>query len=70
MTTKTHKVPARVVIYTRDVQNITGVKERTARYVLQRVRLAFGKTQGEFVTIAEFCAVTGIEEETVRSYIT
>jgi hypothetical protein len=69
MITKINKVPGRIVVYGRDVQNITGLKERSARYVLQRVRLAYGKAQGEYVTIEEFCAFTGIDEKLVKEYI-
>ena len=63
------KTPPRVVIYSRDVENITGLRPRTARLVLQNIRKAFGKLKHQVVTIREFCLYLGIEEELVRELI-
>ena len=41
---------------------VTGRSLRTARRLLQNVRLALGKLPGDFVTVAEFCAVYGTDE--------
>ena len=69
MIINSNKMPGRTVIFPRDIQNITGVKDRTARLILQRVRLVYNKSKHEFVTIAEFAAATGIDEMTIREYI-
>jgi hypothetical protein len=64
-----HPIPQRVVIYAKDVENITGMKNRTARRLLQKVREQSGKTELELVTIQDFCKVTGIPEEVVRPFL-
>ena len=69
MANQPFKVPDRVTMFTRDVQNITGVKERTARQLLQRIREANNKRIGEYVTIVEFCEYTGIDESLVRDFL-
>lgn len=63
------KLPGRLVVYSKDIENITGLMPRTARKLLQRIRQAFGKPQGAFVTSKEFCLYTGIEEELVQDYL-
>lgn len=57
----------RIVIYAKDVEIITGRKERTARKILQSIREKLGKEKWEFVTIREFCEYTGIQEDDVRN---
>lgn len=64
-----NSVPQRVIIYTKDVENITGKKNRAARRLLQKVREQTGKTNEELVTIQDFCTVTGIPEEIVRPFL-
>ena len=63
------KVPPRIVIYAKDVQNITGRKERTARYLLAQIRVHFGKKPTDYVTVKEFCEFTGLLEEDIRQHI-
>jgi hypothetical protein len=65
----THTIPPRLVIYVKDVENITGLKNRTARRYLQKVKEHLGKTDLELVTIQDFCKVTSIPEDVVRSYL-
>ncbi|RPD39542.1 hypothetical protein EG028_20195 [Chitinophaga barathri] len=62
-------IPNRMVIFARDVQNITGRSERASRLLLQRIRQALDKKAGQFISIAEFCRYTGLSEEEVRSYL-
>jgi ribosomal protein S3 len=64
-----NSVPPRVIIYTKDVENITGKKNRAARRLLQKVREQTGKTNEELVTVQDFCMVTGIPEEIVRPFL-
>jgi hypothetical protein len=59
-------IPQRAVIHSRDVENITGYKTRTAQNLLQTIRKVLDKEKYQFVTVAEFCTFTGIDEETVR----
>jgi predicted RNA-binding protein YlqC (UPF0109 family) len=60
-------IPKRIVIYPRDIENITGRKGRTAQRLLQTIRQVFEKEKFQFVTVQEFCFFTGIDEETVRA---
>jgi predicted RNA-binding protein YlqC (UPF0109 family) len=60
-------IPKRIVIYPRDIENITGRKGRTAQRLHQTIRQVFEKEKFQFITVEEFCAFTGIDEETVRS---
>jgi len=63
------KIPNRIVVYPKDVENITGRKERAARHVLQKIKETFGKDKEGFVTVKEFSLYTGIDEEIVREYL-
>jgi hypothetical protein len=69
MSKEIYKVPHRVVLYARDIRNITGKSESSARRLLRRIRLVFAKSEGEFVTIHEFCAVTGIQKDVVTEFL-
>ncbi len=62
-------IPIRIVIYARDIQNITGRSERTARLLLQKIRKAFGKKAGQFVTVSEFCQFTNPAEDMVNRFL-
>jgi predicted DNA-binding transcriptional regulator AlpA len=62
-------MPQRAVIYIKDVENIIGKSEKTARRLLQKVRKQTGKTNEQFITVEEFCQVTGIPESVVRSFL-
>ncbi|SHM51068.1 hypothetical protein SAMN05444266_108323 [Chitinophaga jiangningensis] len=62
-------VPNRIVIYAKDVMNITGRSERTARKILQQIRLSVGKKRGDIVTVIEFCRFTGIGQQLVTDFL-
>jgi len=62
-------VPNRIVVYARDIENITGRRERAARQLLQRIREVNGKRPGQFVTITEFCLYTGLTQEDVSRFL-
>ena len=63
------KIPVRIVIYAKDVINITGRKERAAWKILAQIRKKYNKEKGQFVTIDEFCEYTGIKEERVLPFL-
>ncbi len=63
------KIPERAVIYTKDIQNIMGKSPRSASKYMQILRRTLEKEEGEFVTVDEFCMVTGITHEVVRRYL-
>jgi hypothetical protein len=63
------KMPGRIVIYAKDVENVTGRKIRAARKLLHRIREQNQKPKDAFVTVKEFCAYTGIGEDEVRAFL-
>ncbi len=63
------KLPLRVVIYPKDVENITGRSDRTARKLLQNIRNALGKSSSSFVTVKEFSAFYGIDENLINEFL-
>ncbi len=46
-------------ITNKDIQLITGRKERQVRRLLKRIRKALGKMDGQYITIADFCQFHG-----------
>ena len=63
------KMPRRIVIYAKDVENITGRKTRAARKLLHRIREQNKKPKEAFVTVIEFCRYTGMSVEEVREFL-
>jgi hypothetical protein len=59
----------RIIIYPKDVVCITGRSGRTARKLLQKIKIVLGKSPDEFVTVREFCYFYGIEEDLVREFL-
>ncbi|NCU05570.1 MAG: hypothetical protein GXC73_16485 [Chitinophagaceae bacterium] len=62
-------IPHRIVIYAKDVMNITGRKERAARKLLAKIKKKYKKENGEFISIEEFCSYTGLKEEKVAPFL-
>ncbi|HLG39644.1 MAG TPA: hypothetical protein VI461_08245 [Chitinophagaceae bacterium] len=62
-------IPNRIVIYAKDIMNITGRKERAARKLLARIRKKYKKKKGEFISIKEFCEFTGLDVDLVKSFL-
>jgi hypothetical protein len=59
----------RVVIYPKDVQQITGKSERYGRMLLKQIKTKLKKEEHQFVTIDEFCQFTGINQEQVHPFL-
>jgi hypothetical protein len=59
----------RCVIYAKDIQRITGRSERYSHEVLKKIRNLTDKEKGQFVTVAEFSAFSGIPEEDLEAYL-
>ena len=59
------KIPTRIVVYAEEVMIITGHKERAAWKLLAAIRKKYWKKKGQFVTVKEFSAFTGIDEESI-----
>lgn len=64
-----HTIPKRIVLYPRDVENLTGRKGRTARAILQKVREYFGKPKNTPVTVREYCSFMYLDETEVREQL-
>lgn len=62
-------IPNRIVIYIRDIQNITGRSENGARTLMERIKKAKGKTPSQLITLAEFCEYSGLDEEEVKLFL-
>jgi hypothetical protein len=57
----------RVIIYSKDIEVITGRSGRYARKIMTRIRRHLGKQRHQLVSLGEFCAYMGLpEEEIVR----
>ena len=63
-------LPTRIVIYAKDIMNITGRRERTVRRIMSRIRKKYGKGKEAFITVEEFCEHTGLKEEKVQPFLT
>lgn len=59
----------RVCIYPKDIQRITGRSDRYDRKLLQEIKKFLGKENYQFITIKKFSEYSGIELETVKTYI-
>ncbi|WP_018343421.1 hypothetical protein [Cytophaga aurantiaca] len=55
----------RIIIYTSDIQLITGKKYKPALALLHKIKKSLNKSEGSFVTIDEFCIYTGLEKEEI-----
>lgn len=62
-------IPQRIVILSKDIENLTGLSKRAAQFLLQELRKALGKEKHHYITIPEFCRHTGIAEDQVREAI-
>jgi hypothetical protein len=62
-------IPNRIVIYTKDIKNITGRKETAARNLIAKIRKKYNKEAGSFITVFEFCEYTGLKPENVTAFL-
>lgn len=56
----------RICIYPKDIQQVTGKSERTARRIFAEIREALGKDRSQYVSLSEFCSFTGLDETEVK----
>ncbi len=59
----------RIILYPKDIQNITGKKDQAARKLHQLIKEAMDKPEHGLVTVDDFCAYTGITKEEVIKFI-
>lgn len=62
-------IPQRIVILSKDIENLTGRSKRAAQALLQQIKKQLGKKKNQYITIPEFCCHTGISEEEVLEAI-
>lgn len=59
----------RICIHTKEVQIITGKSERTARTVINDIKITYNKQKHQEITIREFCDYMGFPYEEVYQMI-
>ena len=57
------------MIYTKDVQRITGKSDRYARRLMARMKLKYQKEKGQPVSLNEFCEYMGLTKEEVSNFL-
>lgn len=62
-------IPSRIIIYAKDVENITGRRLRTCYTILQKIKKHYGKKQTDLVTIKEFSGFMNISEELLKDFL-
>ena len=62
-------IPKRIVIYAKDIMNITGRRERAARKLLAKIKNKYKKGRDEFISIDEFCEFTSLKKESVYEFL-
>jgi hypothetical protein len=63
------KIPDRMMLYPRDVMNILGKGLRASQRLVQKIRMAYGRTGPGGVTIKEFCTYCSFDEEEIKKYL-
>jgi hypothetical protein len=63
------KMPPRLIVYAKDIENITGLGRRSAQRIMRKIRDYFSKKDGELVTVPEVCAYFNLKEELVWGYL-
>lgn len=60
---------SRIVIYPKDIQQITGRSEWYGRRIIAKIKEQQGKEKEQLVTVKEFSEFIGILEEEVASFL-
>mgnify|MGYP001199893947 FL=1 len=60
---------SRLIIYPKDVAAITGKNYRTSWSLLLKIKNYYGKESHHVVTVDEFCAYMGINEDSVTKLL-
>lgn len=59
----------RVVIYSKDIEAITGKSGRSARKMIADIRRQLGKDKHQLISVAEFCTYTGLPEAEIHKHL-
>lgn len=60
---------ARMLIYTKDIQRISGKSDRTARKILTAIRKKLNKEKHQPISVKEFCQYMNLSENEVLPYL-
>ena len=63
------KFELRAIMTIKDIMNVTGYKERTARRIYNSIRKKYLYTSKAFISIKHFCEYSRIDEAVVMQYI-
>jgi len=63
------KKPNRIMIYPRDIQNVTGKGSRTASRIHNQIKRHYGKMKNDFLTVMELCRYWKLDIEIVNAFI-
>jgi hypothetical protein len=63
------KLPPRIMVYPRDVANITGLSMRSAQRILHKVRVLHSKKGHDLVTVEELCHYLNLKESVVKTFL-
>lgn len=58
-----------IIIYSKDIQRITGRGETYARRTLQLIKKNLGKEKHQLVTFDEYCEFSGLSREELEKYL-
>jgi hypothetical protein len=64
-----NKKPNRIMVYPRDIQNITGKKPRTATRIYNQIKGHYGKMKNDLLTVMEVCDYWKLNIETVKAFL-
>jgi len=59
----------RLVIFPKDIAEITGKSANTARMIYKKILNHFGRTKDQGLTITDYCSYTKIDEDKVMNAI-
>lgn len=59
----------RVVIYPKDIMQITGKSERYSREILRKIKALHNKQKHQLVSLQEFCDFIGLNVEEIELLI-
>ena len=62
-------MPTRLIIYPRDVMNITGKSKNASNLLLTKLRQQLNKPERSLITVEEFCRFTGLNEIKVKEFL-
>jgi len=60
---------ARLCVYPKDVQRITGKSERWLHMLLVKIRKSLNKEEHQFISIEKFCKYTGFNIDQVNAVL-